>query len=129
MDLSTPTNAAAILVGIEVTIPHISSNLAKKSYPSIPSITRTHLASIHEKVQGRTSNSCQGDEVISALNDQHSTLIPFTVDHLATLRSTSFSTYATHPSLHHPLHHSWLIILPAHLPPLLTVLPQALPFT
>jgi hypothetical protein len=132
VDLTTPTNAATILVGIDVTIPHISSNLAKKSYPSIPSITRTHLASIREKLQGRTSNSWQGDKVISALNDEHIALIPFTVDHLGvsdTLRSTSFSTPATHPSLHHPIHQSRPIILPAHLPSSLTVLPEALPFT
>jgi hypothetical protein len=83
--LITPTNAAAILVGVDVTIPHISSNLVKKSYSSIPSIARNHLASIREKVQGRTSNSWQGNEVISALNDQHTALIPFMVDHLGKL--------------------------------------------
>jgi hypothetical protein len=57
VDLMTPTKAAAISVGIDVTIPHISSSLSKKSYPSIPLITRTHLASIHSKLQGQTSCS------------------------------------------------------------------------
>jgi hypothetical protein len=86
VDLITPTHAAAISVGVDVTTPHNSSNLAKKSYPSIPSITRTHLASICEKLQGRKYNSCQGDKVISALNDQHTSLIPFMADHLGVLR-------------------------------------------
>jgi hypothetical protein len=36
IDLITPTDAAAISVGVDVTIPHISSSLSKKSYPSIP---------------------------------------------------------------------------------------------
>jgi hypothetical protein len=85
VDLMTPTKAVAISVGIDVTIPHISSSLSKKSYPSIPLITRTHLASIRSKLQGRTSHSSQGDEVISSLNAQHIALVPFTVDHLGGL--------------------------------------------
>jgi hypothetical protein len=85
VDLITPTQANAISIGVNVTIPHISSSLSKKSYLSIPSITRTHLASIHSKLQGRTSSSSQGDEVISALSSQRTALIPFTVDHLGGL--------------------------------------------
>jgi hypothetical protein len=131
VDLITPTNAAAVSVGVDVTTPHILSNLAKTSYHSIPSITRTHLASICEKLQGRTSNSCQGDEVIAALKDQPTALIPFMVDHLvvvAILRSTSSSTPMTHPFQHHPLHrkHTTTLLAPQLL--LLTMWLQLPPF-
>jgi hypothetical protein len=76
LDLVTPTNAGAISIGVDVTIPHVSSSLSKKSYPSIPLIFRTHLASIRSKLQGSTSHTAQGGDVISALNAQHIALIP-----------------------------------------------------
>jgi hypothetical protein len=85
VDLLTPTPAAATTIGIDVTIPHVFSNLAKKSYPYIPTILRTHLASIREKLQGRTTTASSAEAVIQALNTNHIALIPFTVDHLGGL--------------------------------------------
>lgn len=85
IDLLTPTHAAAITIGIDVTIPHVSSALAKKSHPSIPLIMRTHLASIRSKFQGRTTTASSAEAVIQSLNAHHIALIPFTVDHLGGL--------------------------------------------
>jgi hypothetical protein len=85
VDLLTPTAAAATTVGIDVTIPHVFSNLAKKSHPSIPTILRTHLASIRAKLHGRTTTASTAEAVIQALNTHHIALIPFTVDHLGGL--------------------------------------------
>jgi hypothetical protein len=91
LNLLTPTSAAAITIGIDVTIPHVSSSLAKKSHPSIPQILRTHLASIREKFQGRTTTASSAEDVIQSLNTHHIALIPFTVDHLGGLGSFAIS--------------------------------------
>jgi hypothetical protein len=85
IDLLTPTNAAATTVGIDITIPHISSHLSKKSHPLIPFITRTHLASIRSKFQGRTTSASSAENVIQSLTANHIALVPFTVDHLGGL--------------------------------------------
>jgi hypothetical protein len=85
VDLLTPTPAAATTIGIDVTIPHVSSNLAKKSHPFIPTILRTHLASIRAKFHGRTTTASSAEAVIEAINIHHIALIPFTVDHLGGL--------------------------------------------
>jgi hypothetical protein len=85
IDLLIPTSAAAVTIGIDVTIPHVSSHLSKKSHPLIPFITRTHLASIYSKFQGRTTTASSAENVIQSINANHIALIPFTVDHLGGL--------------------------------------------
>jgi hypothetical protein len=105
VDLLTPTTVNATTVGIDVTIPHVSNALAKKSHPSISLISRTYLTSIHSKLNGRTSTVSSRVAVIHSLNTYHIALIPFTVDHLGGLDSFAVNL------LFSP-HNSHLVLLP-----------------
>jgi hypothetical protein len=96
IDLLTPTAADAITVGIDVTIPPISSALSKKSNPSIPLITRTHLASIRSKFHGRTTKASTAEAVIQSLNAHH---IAFCLSPPLLTTGLSYHGTTTHP--HH----------------------------
>jgi hypothetical protein len=85
VDLKTPTSSAACTVGIDVTIPPVLSHLPSRSTSSTHHIERTHLDSIRSKLNGRTSKTAEGAQIISAINEQRIALIPFTVDHFGAL--------------------------------------------
>jgi hypothetical protein len=98
LDLVSPKSSGALTVVIDVTIPPISSTLANRSYPSIPLITRTHLASAPSKFQGRASPRYTAESGVSSLSNNHRfALVPFTLDFLGGLGPSPFHTVSTHP--------------------------------
>jgi hypothetical protein len=102
--LAKPAASRIITISIDVTHPPATKPLNRKSTSHLPEITRTHLISMRSKLEGRSHLHIPGHAIIQAINVNHATLLPFTVDHLGGLGPIAIP-FLFHPS-RSPITHS-----------------------
>jgi hypothetical protein len=84
--LKNPTASNSHTLAIDVQITPVPVHLSSRPTSQIPiDINEAHLHSIRLKLKGKIDRRDSTDPLINALNLQHISMIPFTVDHLGGL--------------------------------------------